>query len=284
MSITYEQALGTLTSMFAAPWTEDSLDVVLRHFEGHMENTVDAVLTHGDSDPQLLIKMLESGTSQEDLDEQLARELADGTPQQQINAFNNTSSRVAANRNTSATSGTSSSISNSSNQLSEKKGRGTPTTLPDDFLRIPGKNGSISGDEALARMLQDKLFAEELRNNPEFAHLAQGRVAGGHRYPGVNRNHHQQQHEGPNILEALGSMGENAKKRLQELVIKVKQNVNNIDNGNARRNTGPFSNNAVASERRGLLDLGEDDDDEQEISFVGSGQQSTNYEMRDFDK
>jgi hypothetical protein len=33
----------------------------------------------------------------------------------------------------------------------------------------------MDSDEALARMLQDELFAQELRNNPEFAHLAGGR-------------------------------------------------------------------------------------------------------------
>ena len=38
--------------------------------------------------------------------------------------------------------------------------------------------GQMMTDEQLARMLQDELFQEELRNNPEFSHLA-GR-----------RNHH----------------------------------------------------------------------------------------------
>ena len=57
-----------------------------------------------------------------------------------------------------------------------KKGRGTPTTLPNDFLRIPGRKypqqpemgsaGGVGGmtDEQLARMLQDELFQEELRS------------------------------------------------------------------------------------------------------------------------
>jgi hypothetical protein len=265
MSITYEEALGTLTSMFSAPWTEESLDTVLRHFEGHMENTVDAVLTHGDLDPQSLIQRLQSGANQEDLDEQLARELANASQQQTISR-NNVSPVTPVPTPAPV----------------EKKGRGTATTLPDDFLRIPSDNGNISSDEALARMLQDKLFADEIRNNPEFAHLAQGRGRG-NGFPGTQRNRVNQQNEGPNIMEALGSMGENAKKRLQEMAIKVKNNINNIDNGTARRSTGPFGNGGKASERRGLLDIGEDDDEEQEISFVGS-QRKTNYEMRDFDK
>ncbi len=70
------------------------------------------------------------------------------------------------------------------------KGRGHPTVLPSEFLRIPGRKypalppdaisrpgtgpsmGQMMTDEQLARMLQDELFQEELRNNPEFSHLA----------------------------------------------------------------------------------------------------------------
>lgn len=269
MSITYEQALGTLTSMFSSPWTEDSLDTVLRHFEGHMENTVDAVLTHGDANPELLIKRLESGTNQEELDEQLARQLANGTQQGTSNINMSAPAPVPA-------------PAPAAPKLN--KGRGTPTTLPDDFLRIPNNNGNISGDEALARMLQDKLFADEIRNNPEFAHLAQGRGQPSRGFPGMQRARvNQGQNEGPNVMEALGSMGANAKKRFQELAMKVKNNIDNIDSANTRRNVGPFGGGNRPSERRGLLDIGEDEDDEQEISFAGS-QQKSDYEMRDFDK
>lgn len=290
MSITYEQALGTLTAMFKAPWTEDSLDTVLRHFEGHMENTVDAVLTHGEGDPQLLIERLESGTNQEELDEQLARELASNTPQQHAGGNSNIANNRNVNHMSSHTGMSPSRGAAAANQTPSKKGRGIPTTLPDDFLRIPGNNGNISSDEALARMLQDKLFADELRNNPEFAHLAQGGRAN-RNFPAMQRvRAGGNQNEGPNIMEALGSMGENAKRRLQELANKVKTNINNIDNNARRGNNGPFrgGGGGGAAERRGLLDLGEDDDDEQEISFVsnasGSAQQRINYEMRDFDK
>ncbi len=75
MSIIYEEALGTLNAMFTDLWDEDSLDTVLRHFEGHMENTVDAVLVHGDSPPADLLKRLETsntGASIADMDAQLA--------------------------------------------------------------------------------------------------------------------------------------------------------------------------------------------------------------------
>jgi len=79
MSITYEEALGTLTAMFTTPWKEDSLDTILRHFEGHMENTVDAVLSHSDSLTEALLKRLQSsqtGASISDMEEQLMRHLA----------------------------------------------------------------------------------------------------------------------------------------------------------------------------------------------------------------
>ena len=34
MSISYEEALSTLQAMFGEPWTRESLDAVLRHFQG----------------------------------------------------------------------------------------------------------------------------------------------------------------------------------------------------------------------------------------------------------
>ena len=60
MAITYEDALATLQSMFGEPWNRESLDYILRNQKGHMENTVDLVLRHGDKDPQILIDQLEA--------------------------------------------------------------------------------------------------------------------------------------------------------------------------------------------------------------------------------
>ena len=90
----------------------------------------------------------------------------------------------------------------------QKKGKGTPHSLPHDFLRIPGyagqggtlhsppssssssssssyhpplhespagHGGYIDSDAALARLLQDELFMQELAANPEFAYLADPR-------------------------------------------------------------------------------------------------------------
>ena len=181
MSITYEQALGTLTAMFSDPWTEDSLDTVLRHFEGHMENTVDAVLSHGDAPPSALLERLEAsgtGASIADMDAELARQLADEEEQRRTRTPPR--SGAGGRRQNPAPPVPAPTTQRAPAPAPAKKmGRGTPTELPPDFLRIPSavtstSNADLASDEALARMLQDKLFAEELRNNPEFAHLANG--------------------------------------------------------------------------------------------------------------
>ena len=36
MSISYEEALSTLQAMFGEPWTRETLDTVLRHFQGYV--------------------------------------------------------------------------------------------------------------------------------------------------------------------------------------------------------------------------------------------------------
>jgi len=266
MSITYEEALSTLNSMFSVPWTEDHLDTVLRHFEGHMENTVDAVLSHGDGTPQQLLDKLSNskvGPDQIEQDAELAKKIALEQRQPTGNGGRDTPN------NTPRTI--------TSPQTSVKKGRGLSTHLPDDFLRIPGQEiNAIEDDGALARMLQDKLFAEELKNNPEFAHLARGssraqgtRGLGGnvqvglqgaasHReYPGMNRVQNQQQ--GPGVMDALSGMGENAKKRLQDLANRFKSKKDPPEN--------------YGGERRGLLDTNE----QEEVSFA---RKNEDYEMR----
>lgn len=171
MSISYEEALATLQAMFGEPWTRSTLDAVLRHEKGHMENTCELILAHGDADPQILVDRLKNNgpEPQVALDEELARQLAAQQP-------------GGGHRGGGGRGGPSSS------PATKKKGRGTPTTLPDDFLRIPGYKRSVASvvaagggsaaaimdDETLARMLQDELFAEELARNPDFAHLARG--------------------------------------------------------------------------------------------------------------
>lgn len=281
MSITYEDALSTLQSMFGEPWNRDTLDTVLRHQKGHMENTVDMILRHGNQDPDILIDQIENGIdpirSVTAADEQLARQLAQQT------------TPISGNTN----------ISGNVSSAPERVhvGKGKPTTLPEDFLRppgyTPGMANSVSDDEALARMLQDELFTEELRRNPDFAHLAHGRASNA-RLPGqqVSRSNNnnnntsvnpaaaaanrfgefarsltgqqtQQQRndnavpQSPNILEKISELGDNAKRRLQLLAAQF--NANN----NGSRTPSVDSGAKRAPEFRSLLD---NDDDNMELA------------------
>jgi hypothetical protein len=171
MAITYEEALSTLESMFGDPWTRETLDLVLRHHQGHMENTVDEILRYGnDKDPNALIQQLQSGVDTAQLaverDEQLARQLQVAYEQQPTRRGGGSSSSRPATTESSS-------------------------PLPPDFLRVPGyphpslssasshAGGAMMDDAALARMLQDELFSQELARNPDFAHLAGGRVPRG---------------------------------------------------------------------------------------------------------
>lgn len=254
MSITYEEALATLQSMFAEPWTRELLDEVLRHEKGHMENTVDLILRHGDQEPQVLVQQLAAGIdpaqNAASIDEALARQLSQ---------------------------------SNVVRSSTRPQGKGTPTTLPDDFLRIPGytppAQSSLSDDEALARMLQDELFTEELRRNPDFAHLARGRsnarappAAAGpnpaavaasklgemarNLTANVNRNlAPSDDPTSPNLMNKLSEMGDSAKRRLQELAAQFNA---------TGTTTNATTTEAHRSEFRGLLD--DDDNDNMELA------------------
>ena len=285
MAITYEEALSTLTSMFgdaSPPWTEAQLDAVLRHHEGHMENTVETVLGHGDGDPEVLVERLQNPRS--------------------VGAAAGSSSGATTPVASNESSGGGGSGNNA------RKLRGIKTELPPDFLRIPGYHDhlidgevsdTIDADEQLARMLQDELFAQELRNNPEFAHLAgssgsRGRSGGGGGFPGSRRpgstsaaaTANAQPVMGPAVIDRLGEMGENAKKRLTLFARQFNERMHErqaqggggiggvgslIGGGSAGGNAAAAAGSSGA-ERRGLLDLelGDDDEDE-EVSFQEMG-------------
>ena len=253
MSITYEEALATLEAMFQAPWTRESLDAVLRHEKGHMENTCDRILNHGDKDPQILIDRLKSGgpEPQMAMDEELARQLMS-----QENGGNRRGKTAAA-----------------------KKGRGTPTTLPEDFLRVPGykvpPNAGASAamdDETLARMLQDELFSQELARNPDFAHLARGRSSArlppGQRRQGATGNVNPNPFEGVNVMEKLSGLGDGARRRLQLMAHNFESKLNARKAGGGSSTTsGLVENTSSAAERRGLLDDDDYDDGMEQIEF-----------------
>jgi hypothetical protein len=302
MSITYEEALATLQSMFGEPWNRDMLDTVLRYQKGHMENTVDMILRHGAVHPDILIDQIENGTvvtpndndpnvmrrtaTTNAIDEQLARQLS-----QQQQQGSSTNERIPLS------------------------GKGKPTTLSDDFLRPPGyvtTTNSVQDDEALARMLQDELFTEELRRNPDFAHLAHGRRSSssnstssnarfgttGTRSTNNNNNNvnpataaanrltefarsftnpnsstqqaQQQRSEdptqSPNIMEKISELGDNAKRRLQLLAAQFNAN-NSNNNNNNNRNNASIDNDSNSKQRapefRSLLD---NEDDNMELA------------------
>lgn len=238
-----------------------------------MENTVDLILRHGNGDPQILVDQLESGIDPRQnsvaVDEELARQLSQGRDD-----------------------------SNSA-PAPDRSGKGWPTTLPEDFLRVPGVApgaNSFNDDEALARMLQDELFTEELSRNPDFAHLARGRsnatrppaaasrstvnpaTAAANRFgefaSRFTGNKSQQQQNGsnrslnngsvpqsPNIMDKISEMGDNAKRRLQ--VLAAQFNASNERNAAAAAGTGTQQSTGAATEFRGLLD---EDDDNMELA------------------
>lgn len=257
MSISYEQALDTLTSMFGPPWTEDSLDQVLRHFEGHMENTAESIRGHGDGEPQALLDKLENSSNAQTSAEQISMDEA--LARQMMQDEGNTGAALTA------TSGATNPTSSNSTPVNDTKSRGTPTQLPPDFLRIPGQIGQ---DEALARMLQNDVFAKEVKKNPEFAN---------NHNLFRNRNAAQGNNSGqpPNIMEALSDMGEAAKSKLSMIASRF----NNKNRGQAQKVSGGLGGSSGTGERQGLLNKAAS---EEEISFSKPSGSNIDFEMADW--
>ncbi len=59
-TLTYEEAIAKLKSMFGAKWTEDLLGAVLEHQNMHMENTVGTIVDHEDDDPADVVAKLQN--------------------------------------------------------------------------------------------------------------------------------------------------------------------------------------------------------------------------------
>ncbi|KAL7535587.1 hypothetical protein ACHAXR_008080, partial [Thalassiosira sp. AJA248-18] len=395
MAISYDEALATLQSMFSDQgYTSQQLDAVLRHHGGHMEHTVETLLSHGEGTPDELMHKLPNipgggvaeangagggdGYSHDiDADEELARQLAAEDERQQQKQQRGRrqgrgdtaqpseggglglASAMGANRHA-APPGQRRPMASTAARPSRKpaankpgaaaapkppagtKGRGTPTLLPADFLRIPGKkypaaaaaaaptatssNGALSDpiasasgpggmgqmmtDEQLARMLQDELFQEELRNNPEFSHLA-GRRNPRLSAPGVGGSSRAGQAttgrstysgaggggvgwgERTDFFDRLSDLGDTAKRRFQNFAASW-----NDPNAQSNRQSRPLfggvgvgggggggaqsNTNNRGNERRGLLsnDLNMDEEEE-EMDFVGGGNSGRDVEMND---
>lgn len=157
-----------------------------------MENTVETLLSHAGTPDDLIAKVKRGeiptggpatgvGTGI-DADEEIARQLEREFRSQQRpspggRGFVPPGQRRVMASNVTAPPPAASAARPSTTQPRQpiKTGRGTPTTLPNDFLRIPGRKypqmaqeattstGDGMTDEQLARMLQDELFQEELR-------------------------------------------------------------------------------------------------------------------------
>lgn len=227
MALSYEEALSTLESMFSeSAWTRESLDAVLRNQRGHMENTVDFILRHTGKDPETLMEQLQAGINPDEstirMDAELARQLAQ--------------------------SGTVPSTG-------ESGARGTPTILPDDFLRIPGYNPAnfvSETDEELARRLQN-----EENREPRRTPATNGSTR---RVPAART---QQRTAAPPIGPVLQQNLQTVQKHLNEFGENVTSQFRMITSRFNKNTAQQHQDNVTpAAERRGLLD------DEEELEFA----------------
>ena len=331
-----------------------------------MEHTVETLLSHGEGTPDELMHKLPtisvggvsapSGASNNaggsgggsahhhdiDADEELARQLAAEDERRASNRSTNQSATggfglasamgAAKNRNSVPPGQRRPMASNAAPPTPPRRpaaapGRGAPTVLPVDFLRIPGRKysaadaspsttsaatnrggitdhpiasasgpgamGQMMSDEQLARMLQDELFQDEIRNNPEFSHLAgrrnprSGVSASGGRGQSTGRSMYSgatggaaQAGGADALLKGLSDLGDNAKRRFQAFAASWNDpNAQQQGGGSGNRRplfggAGSSSQNVTGqsrgNERRGLLsnDL---DMEEEELDFVGGG-------------
>ena len=139
-------------------------------------------------------------------------------------------------------------------------------------------------------MLQDELFQEELRNNPEFSHL--GNYYGSSRRSQQNNNGSRTQQQGqygqqqgPDIFDKLSELGDAARQRFQAFAAgwnNAQGNTTNNSGGGGLFGLGgavggggggSSPSNRGGNERRGLLSGGEldMDEDEEEMDFIGGG-------------
>lgn len=331
MALSYEEALATLQSMFSDQgYTSKDLDAVLRHHGGHMENTVETLLGHGDGSPSDLLRELQGGGATQrvadiDADEEFARQIAaaeeeggrwrgplrGGSGSARGLGLASGRSNFPSARAVDSAAAAAAETDSRARPSREASGPGppagtggigTPTTLPADFLRIPGRtypsdpgvasaSSTVDGpgnqtmsDEQLARMLQDKLFQEELLNNPEFSHLAGRRNprASGAGYPGRQRVRSPHERSaggsgGNDFFESLAQLGNEARSRFQQFAASWNDpNRAPLFGGGqeaARRQPQQRGN-----ERRGLLSSSElDMEEEEEMDFVGG----SSVEMQD---
>ncbi len=225
-TLTYDEAMSTLQTMFSG-WTHEALDKVLRDQQWNMERTIEVILSM-DSAPPSASAVSSSSPAEED-DAALARRLSIEW---------NSAAGPPAPPSSSAAAGTALPTPPPSSPR-----RGKPTTLPADFLRVPGahKRSLVSPDqqlmmdEQLARMLQDEPFLNQLRNDPEFRRQQQQQQGGRHRrpsqagYPADRRPSSVSpsfaagaEESLDKIRKGLGEMGDTMKRRVNDMYARFK--------------------------------------------------------------
>jgi hypothetical protein len=232
MSISFENAVGTLKSMFPE-WDEETLTTLLMSNQYHVERTIETILSMcGDADAGVV-------------------EPAAPAPSHVVQS-------TAINAPAPAASyPPSSGHSRSSQPVSappppDSRYRGVKSILPDDFLRPPGFQSRIYADEELALMLQNEMFMREARqvlgpdydfsahqqgrqprsnqpNDPNRSRTVSRAVSGDGNDPTANPD--------LGIMKALSSMGSAAKTRLGALATRFRtgnQPTRNGETGNSR--------------------------------------------------
>ena len=183
MALSFEEAMGTLKAMFEG-FDNASLEAVLRANNGHMERTVDQLLT---MDPAHMTAAAGAPSGPNAMTAGPAA--PSGAPFGAVGAydygFQSGRGLPAAPQEPPAPAPQPPQPPVPPVMHGAAAPIRVPCTLPDDFLRVPGTRSSGGGsagqsqlqrDELLAQMLQDELFLAELQQNDEF----RGMFAPGH--------------------------------------------------------------------------------------------------------
>eukprot|EP01038_Epipyxis_sp_PR26KG_P007693 gene7693-10464_t len=250
MSISFEDAVATLKSMFA-DWDEETLSAILISNNYHVEHAIETVLSmSGD--------VANSSSS---------------VPQQSNNDNGNSENLLFMHDIPPAGLKESKPKATKKRQVSNNsRHRGLKCDLPDDFLRPPNwkQNNAAIADEQLALMLQNELFQKEVRElmGNEFMNMRQPSAVGNRGVPngringaGSTPTNDQTDPQDLGILKALSSMGTAAKKNLTLLAERF-----NSGNTTTGHSTYGSSNNKP-SEFQSLVNDNDDEDEDEVISF-----------------
>jgi len=65
ISLSYAEAISKMQSMFGEKWSKETLDFLLQHFQGHIENTIKAILDYGIQNQDNVLKAISTGSTTE---------------------------------------------------------------------------------------------------------------------------------------------------------------------------------------------------------------------------